>query len=188
MPSVARTIEKPAHIDDRRMRHISDADLFAAVDLSRPGLGAMRNAVEHASWEAAYQAWASYLMLREQPVAVMSLDGYAGLDSSLRQARSQPILAKARQIAQAPVDFTGNSHGRTPLYGVHYMLWMLPLLQAYALDHDPAHIETFVRLFNQWYETRDQVVGEIESLDVIWYTLGLAQRSLVFTSAYHSSF
>jgi Heparinase II/III N-terminus/Heparinase II/III-like protein len=186
MPTAVRTIEKPAHIDDRRMRHISDADLFAAVDLSRAGLGAVRNAVEHAGWEAAYQAWAGYLMLREQPVAVVSLDGYAGLDSSLRQARSQPILAKARQIAQTPVDFTGNSHGRTPLYGVHYMLWLLPLLQAYALDRDPAHIETFVRLFNQWYETRDQVVGEIESLDVIWYTLGLAQRSLVFTSAYQA--
>jgi Heparinase II/III-like protein/Heparinase II/III N-terminus len=63
---------------------------------------------------------------------------------------------------------------------------MLPLLQAYALDRDPAHIEGFARLFNQWYETRDQVVGEIESLDVIWYTLGLAQRSLVFTSAYQA--
>ena len=97
-----RTIEKPAHIDDRRMRHISDADLFAAMDLSRPGLGAVRNAVEHASWEAAYQAWASYLVAREQPVAVTNLDGYAALDSELRQARID-IVATRRRVIDALV-------------------------------------------------------------------------------------
>jgi len=56
MPPV-RTIEKPAHVDERRMRHISDADLFAAMDLSRPGLGVVRAAVERSDWEAASEAW-----------------------------------------------------------------------------------------------------------------------------------
>ena len=183
---MARTIERPAHVDDRRMRHIADEDLFAALDLSRPGLSAVRAAVERADWAAAWQAWAAYFMARELPRPVMNMDGYAGLSGALLHARGQPIREKARQIALTPMDFTGRSQGRTPLYGVHYMLWMLPLLQAYALDRDPAHIQGFVKLFNQWYETRDQVVGEIESLDVIWYTLGLAQRSLVFTSAYQA--
>jgi len=183
MPA-ADTIEKPAHVDERRMRHIADADLFAALDLSRPGLAAARAAAEHADWGAAYPAWTAYLAAREQPVGVMTLDSYAGLPAHLVQSRGAPILTKARQVALTPMDFTGRSHGRTPLYGVHYMLWMLPLLQAYAIDHDSGHIEGFVRHFNTWYETRDQVVGEIESLDVIWYTLGLAQRSVVFTNAY----
>ena len=42
----AHTIEKPAHVDERRMRHIADEDLFAALDLSRPGLEAVRASAE----------------------------------------------------------------------------------------------------------------------------------------------
>jgi hypothetical protein len=184
MAALAHTIEKPAHIDERRMRHISDADLFAALDLSRAGLEPVRAAAARADWPAACQAWAAYFALRPTPRPVFNVDGYAALPAELRQARGAPILAQARQVAETPVDFTGASHGRTPLYGVHYLLWLLPLVQGFALDRDPAHGAAFARLFNQWYDTRDHVVGEIQSLDVIWYTLGLAQRSLVFSSAY----
>ena len=151
-----------------------------------PDLEAAQTAVNQAHWSAAYQAWAAYFMARAQPVAATSLDGYAKLPRHLLQTRGDPILAQAQQIAQTPVEFTGIAHGRTPLYGLHYMLWLLPLVQAYGVDRSPAHIEAFVRLFNQWYETRDQVVGEIESLDPIWYTLGLAHRSLVFANAYQA--
>jgi hypothetical protein len=184
MTAPTHTIEKPAHIDERRMRHISDADLFAALDLTRPALAAVRAAVAAEDWTGAYQAWANYMAARAQPVGVLNLYGYARLDPALRRARGAPILAQARQVAEAPMDFTGASHGRTPLYGVHYMQWMLPLLQGYALERDPAFAGGFARLFNHWYETRDQVFGEIETLDVIWYTLGLAHRSLVWNNAY----
>jgi hypothetical protein len=183
MTAPAHTIEKPAHIDERRMRHISDADLFAALDLSRPGLEPVRAAAARGDWPAACQAWAAYFVLRPAPLPVFNVDGYAGLPAELLQARGAPLLEQARQVAETPVDFTGASHGRTPLYGVHYLLWMLPLVQGFAINRDPAHSAAFSRLFDQWYDTRDQVVGEIESLDVIWYTLGLAHRSLVFSSA-----
>ena len=182
------SIEKPAHVDDRRMRHISDVDLFATLDLSPSGLSAVRAAVTAATagaeWAGAYAAWSAHFAARQKPVPVMNGDGYAGLPDNLRQARGGPVQEAARQIAQTPVDFTGHSHGRTPLYGLHYLNWLQPLLLAYALDRDEAHIRAFVQLFNQWYECRDQVVGEIETLDVIWYTLGLAARSLIFASAY----
>jgi len=184
MPDATHTIEKPAHIDERRMRHISDPDLWAALDLTRPGLAKVRAAAERAEWAAAAEAWRDYMTTRDQPMPGFSLETYDRLSFKLRRARGWPIRQQARRMAKQRVDFTGASHGRTPLYGVHYLLWLLPLLQAYALERDPLHISTFVRIFNQWYDTRDQVHGEIESLDVIWYTLGLAQRSLVFDSAY----
>ena len=183
MPDTPHPIEKPAHIDEQRMRHISDADLFAALDLARPGLGAVQAAAERADWGAAAQAWANYLGTRAQPVPVESPNAYDALPAGLRRARGRPSVQAARKLAKARVDFTGASHGRTPLYGLHYLLWLQPLVQAHAINRDPTHPSTFVRLFNQWYTTRDQVQGEIESLDVIWYTLGLAQRSLVFSSA-----
>jgi hypothetical protein len=179
-------IEKPAHVDERRMRHISDEDLFAALDLSRPGLEAVRAAADAQDWQAAYTAWGQYFARRSQPVAVINLDGYARLPAELRQARGQPIIEAALKLGREPVDYTGASHGKSKLYGFHYFVWMQPLLDAYAIERDERHIEAFVRLFNQWYETSDQVAGEIFSLDVIWYTLGLAIRSQVFASAYHA--
>src|SRR5258706_3108965 len=184
MPSAAHTIEKPAHVDERRMRHISDPDLFAALDLARSGLSAVRAAAARANWEAAAEAWAAYFAARQQPMPVLSPEAYDLLPTRLRRVYKKPIHQQARLVVKQRVDFTGASHGRTPLYGFHYLLWLLPLLQAYALERDPLYAKVFVRIFNKWYDTRDQVHGEIESLDVIWYTLGLAQRLVVFNSAY----
>ncbi len=180
MPPHPVPIEKPAHIDDRRMRHIADADLFAALDLARPGLAAVRAAAESADWPSALAAWGAYVAQRSSPIGVHNANAYAVLPADLRAERGAPVIAEARRLAAAEIGFTAAHHGRTPLYGFHYMLWMQPLLQAYALDRDPAHAAAFLRLFNQWYAERDNVHGEIESLDVIWYTLGLAIRSLIF--------
>ncbi|MEP7356021.1 MAG: heparinase II/III family protein, partial [Anaerolineales bacterium] len=104
MSTQPQTIEKPAHIDDRRMRHISDADLFAALDLSRPGLEQVRAAVERADWTAAYQAWAVYFAGRQRPVPLVNLNTYAALPEALRQSRGPAAIAAARLLAAQPVD------------------------------------------------------------------------------------
>ena len=184
MSSQPQTIEKPAHIDDRRMRHITDEDLFAAMDLTRPGLGAVRAAVERADWTAAYEAWGVYFAGRERPVPLVNLDAYAALPEALRQSRGQPVIEAARKLGAQPFDFVTPRPGRSALYGLHYMLWMQPLITAYAIDRSDDHIRTVVALVNNWYENRDRVVSEIPSIDVIWYTLGLAIRSQMFTSIY----
>ena len=183
MSSPEHMIEKPAHIDDRRMRHISDADLFAAMDLMRPGLEAVRAAVERADWTAAYTAWGAYFAARERPVPLVNLEAYAALPEALRRSRGQPVIEAARQLGAQPFDYV-TPRGRSALYGLHYFLWMQPVIQAYAIDRSDDHVRTFLQLINRWYETRDTVVSEIASIDVIWYTLGLAIRSQMFTSAY----
>jgi len=177
-------IELPAHIHPTHMRHISDADLFAALDLTPPALTRVRAAVDAAAWPAAYAAWTAYFAQRAAPVSVVNLEGYAALPADLRQLYGQPIIEQARALRTATIDHLGVTQGQAQLYGLHYFNWLLPLVPAYALDRDDAHIAAFVRHFNEWYEVRDQVAGAIPDLDVIWYTLGLAIRSRVFADAY----
>src|SRR5690242_13935669 len=45
---------------NRRIKHISDEDLFAALDLARPALADVRTAAERKDFPAAYAAWAKH--------------------------------------------------------------------------------------------------------------------------------
>jgi hypothetical protein len=81
------------------------------------------------------------------------------------------------------IDYTDRAKGKSGLYGFHYFGWITPLIDAYAITGDDRHVEAFVRLFNQWYDTRDQVKGGWQ-MDVIWYSLGLSIRSPLFAVAY----
>ena len=178
-------VEKPPHIDERRMRHISDKDLFAALDLARPGLHAVRAAVENGDWIAAYAAWSSYFAGRERPVPVINTAGLARYQREHAPHAVKTLLDSAAELHTVPVDFTDGAMGKSRLYGFHYFGWIVPLIDAYVVSGDERHAETFVRLFNQWYETRDEVRGEWQ-MDVIWYTLGLSIRTPIFSRAWHA--
>ena len=177
-------IELPAHIHPTRMRRLSEADLFAAFDLTPPALAPVRAAVAAEDWPAAYAAWAAYFAQRAAPRLVVNLTGYAALPAALRTARGAPILERARALQTEIPDYLGATQGQAQLYGYHYFTWLAPLVAAHALDGDPAHAAAFARLFAAWDAVRDQVVGTIPSLDVIWYTLGLAIRARAFLDAY----
>lgn len=81
------------------------------------------------------------------------------------------------------VDFLDKGQGRSKLYGFHYLRWMMPLVDAYAVDGDPVYAREWDRLFTQWYTTRDEVVGDWPGLDVVWYSLGVWARSMHVTRA-----
>src|SRR5690349_15071159 len=100
-------IEKLAHIHETRMRHISDADLFAALDLTPPALAAVRAAVEAADWPAAYAAWAAYFAQRAAPKSPINLSGYAALPADLRARAGQRIIDEARALATHQPDHFG---------------------------------------------------------------------------------
>ncbi|MCC7358485.1 MAG: alginate lyase family protein [Anaerolineales bacterium] len=177
-------IELPAHVHPTRMRRIGDADLFAALDLTPPALAAVRAAAAAEDWPAAYAAWAAYFAHRVAPRLVINLRGYAALPAELRATRGAPILERARVLHTETADYLGARQGQAQLYGLHYFTWLAPLVTAHTLDGDPAHAAAFARHFAAWDAVRDQVAGTIPSLDVIWYTLGLAIRSRAFLDAY----
>ncbi|MFI9559732.1 heparinase II/III domain-containing protein [Nonomuraea endophytica] len=83
------------------------------------------------------------------------------------------------------VDFLDKGHGRSRLYGFHYLRWMTPLIAAYSETGDQRYADTWERLFLQWYADRDRVQGDWPGLDVVWYSLGVCARGMYVTHALH---
>ena len=191
---------------DKQIKHIGDADLFAALDLEKPGLAKVKAAVEAADYPAAYRAWAEYwnakqkILLIEQggqlrPMADVSAALRADAASVQRaQDNADPVIRHeirgwgnvTRQHGEV-VDFNFD-YGRSGKYGFHYWGWSGPLLTAYHAGGDEKYLAEFDSLFNTWYEQRDAVHGAIGSLDVIWYELGLGLRNRKFLHYYTCPF
>jgi hypothetical protein len=92
-------------------------------------------------------------------------------------------VAAADALCDRTVDFLDPGHGRSQLYGFHYLGWMGPLVSAYAQTKDARYARAWERLFLQWYGDRDNVVGEWPGLDVVWYSLGVCSRSALTIKA-----
>lgn len=182
-PEYARYLET-------QIQHISDADLFAALDLDRPALAAVKKAVGAGDYPAAYRAWADYWAAKEKPAQAQS--------QSQRPGREQAPLTEAEARQQADpvmrhnitgwggithqhgdvVDFNFD-YGWAGQYGFHYWGWVQPLLTAYHTTGDARYLAEFDRLFGQWYDQRDVVPAR-----VIYDGLGLGIRILKFMQAY----
>ncbi len=193
-----RWVESPPHVDHDRMRHISDQHLLDSLDLTTPGLEPVELAEDT---EAALRAWRTFRAGGKAPVPVADLGRWARrrasrpsvppADTTLRMPEAVRHIIGSRgghggfrEVADAlldtEIDFTDASRGRSSFYGFHYLYWMRPLLEAYALTGRPEYAARYGELFTQWYDLRDQVVGDWPGLDVIWYSLGVWARGGMF--------
>ncbi|GAB3808817.1 hypothetical protein GCM10028798_35490 [Humibacter antri] len=157
------TIENAAHIDLERVRHLSDAELASALGYSPiTPIGILRSDVRSSISPGLWNVQARMQRLTE--------------------AERRALVADAERLLDE-VDVTGSSLGRSARYGWHYLTWMLPLARAWAATGDPRFSRRFCVLFTEWDERRDDVTGEWESLDPIWYSLGIAGRSPIILEA-----
>jgi hypothetical protein len=86
-------------------------------------------------------------------------------------------IQQADSAMQEDPDWLGKSLGRSALYGRHYLGWLTPLLQAYALTGDERYATAWVDRFEGWLEERDGAVGGFAGLEVVWYSLGVGLRA-----------
>lgn len=203
--SAADRRQTPEYLD-RQIKHISDADLFAALDLARPEMAKVKTAVEAADYRAAYRAWAEYWSEKEK-ISLIPDDGHlrkmADVAAKLRAdpGRVQEAVRDAAPVMRHEIRGWGTvthqhgdvvdfnfDYGRSGQYGFHYWAWSEPLLRAYHATGEPKYLAEFDRLFNTWYRQRDQVQGAIRGLDVIWYELGLGLRNRLFLHYYRCPF
>jgi heparinase II/III-like protein len=191
-----RWVESPPHVDDVRMRHITDRHLLDAVDLTAPGLERVATVADDT--DTALREWRAYRASDAAPVPVADLARWASrragrpsappADTMLRHPESVRhilgtraggggFLDAADAVLHKDVDLLDSSRGRSSFYGFHYLYWMRPLLEAYALTGKARYAARYGELFAQWYAVRDEVVGDWPGLDVIWYSLGVWARS-----------
>lgn len=99
-----------------------------------------------------------------------------------RHPAAEVDLAAADEVLGRRVDFLVGA-GRSGLYGLHYLRWLTPLCHAYELTADDRYANGFGRFFDDWYSSRDHVVGDWPGLDVVWYSLGVWARTTVLLPA-----
>lgn len=202
-------VESPPHVDDQRMRHITDQHLLDSLaplhdwKIGVAGATPIFQSLTSAGSEGpdqALRAWRAYRASGPAPRPVADIGRWA----QRRRARSSappveelwrnavsvwdvvqniddyPTAADA--LVHEHVDFEA-PRGRSTGYGFHYLGWMQPLLIAYALTGRTEYAARYGELFEQWYDVRDQVVGDWPGLDVIWYSLGVCSRTALFNQA-----
>ena len=189
--------EDPDYLD-RQIKHISDPDLFAAMDLDRDGLEDVKRAVEQEDYATAYEAWGTYWDARPGYDYINTGIPYYSIDEAIQYFSTRNYTAAAERVVahnitgwggvtiqHGPVVDFNADYGRSGKYGFHYWGWSGPLLWAYMGTRDTKYLDAFDKLFNQWYEQRDDVVGAYTHLSPIWYELGLgSRRNRVFLEFY----
>ncbi|MDE2889639.1 MAG: heparinase II/III family protein [Gemmatimonadota bacterium] len=189
--------EDPVYLDEQ-IKHISDPNLFAAMDLNRAGLEDVKRAVEQADYDAAYKAWGTYWDTRSGYAYINAGVPFFTVEEAFRFFSTKSYTAVADRVAahnitgwggvniqHGPVVDFNADYGTGGKYGFHYWEWSQPLLWAYLGTRNTKYLDAFDELFNQWYEQRDDVVGADADKHPIWYELGLgARRNRVFLEFY----
>ncbi|RIQ18991.1 heparinase II/III domain-containing protein [Jiangella rhizosphaerae] len=161
----ATPVERPHHVDTARMRHISRPHLLA-------GLGADGAAIDDVRRRLARRAAA------HPPV----WDPRRRLEDLDAAALAEEISA-ADALLTRRTDFLSPQAARSGLYGLHYLGWMRPLITAHLATGDDRYAAAFARHFDDWYASRDHVVGDWPGLDVVWYSLGVWARATLLVPA-----
>lgn len=157
------TVEAPAHIDPLRIDRIDDDELSAA--LGHPQCASISTLRAAVSVNADPATWELRRLLGE---------------ANTRQQEEHRVSADP--LFQ-DVDVTGGGLGRSARYGWHYLTWLRPLILAYGASGEQRYLRRFEELFTQWDLRRGEARGEWPSLDVIWYSLGVAGRGQIIFEA-----
>ena len=151
---------------------VTEADVFRALDLDRPGLEAVGKAVAANDLKAATEAWAQYMRGREKPTLHFSRDTWAEFIRSEMPQLASPILEDADRVVrhelghgpyQMPVEDGVIQWFSNPTKDTNYVSlvgsqWLLnPLGRAYLLTGDEKYAKGFVWFFDSWFDHRAEI-------------------------------
>lgn len=172
----AMALPAAAGADQPEAVRVSEQELWAAIDLQRPGLARLKAAVEAEQWEAAADAWAAYFAARTRPTCHFARDSWPEYIGGQFPAVGEAILREARRVAGGQI-----AHGavRLPVEGpvpggriqwlhnptrdTNYVSlvgsqWFLnPLGRAYLLSGDERFAETFAWIFESWFDHQEAI-------------------------------
>jgi hypothetical protein len=176
---------------------MTDPDFFRALDLTRPGLEGVREAVEGFDWDKAKAAFARYLREREQPSWYFDpKDPLAGVALDPNDlAVANELLRDRFTIYGTPAQFEGGNIDWTynptkqpgyPDAATDEWTWGLnrhnfwPRLgRAYHFLKDERYAETFVRQMLHWVENNPVPLWAQQGAGSTWRTIeaGLRMQS-----------
>jgi len=152
---------------------VSDAALFASLNLDRPGLEAVRDAVAAQDYQAASGAWADYMHERARPTPHFARDTWPAflrrdfpqlvdpiVEGADRVVRGEIIHGTVRlPVRDGKIDWLHNPTKDTSYVSVVGSQWFMnPLGRAYLLTGHERYAQAFVRTFESWYDHRDAII------------------------------
>ena len=152
---------------------VSDQELFAALDLKRPGLAKVRAAVNARDYAAAAAAWAEYFRARLKPTPHFNRATWPAFVKQEFPQLVEPIVQEADKLAKGHIahafvrlpvrgrriDWLHNPKKDTNYIGLVGSQWFMnPLGRAYLLTGDEKYAETFAWIFESWYDQLDAIV------------------------------
>lgn len=153
-----RWVENTPHVDEERMRQLDGVALGAQLS---SGVMAVRD------------RWAD-----SARVGADLVDWSAWAYTVQEEGAADAVTAPADALETSDPNWLGRGMGRSQLYGHHYLGWLGPLVDAFALTGDPAYARRWAEVMRRWVTDRDAVAGRIQGLDVIWYSLGIGGRAM----------
>jgi hypothetical protein len=190
-----------------KIRNISDEDLFCSINLDLPGLINLKESYEKGDFQNCYKEWKLYRLKKILNPITTDDDGlFLSFEDRKNQikndeSKKRMIFSNSSKVLDheikgwgdvvfkfgSKIDFNAN-YGYSGKYGFHYWYWSSPLIDAYLASGDLKYIRCFDTLFNQWYEQRNNITGEYENFDVIFYELGLGIRNKYFLADYYTDY
>jgi len=157
---------------------VSTAELFAALDLTRPGLENVALAVRAGDLTAAGIAWADYFKTREKPTPHFDRKTWPRYIRSEFPQVSKAMITQAQRLVSgeishgtirlpvrgnvldAQIDWFYNPHKDSNYVSIVGSQWFLnPLGRAYLLTNDEIYARVFASIFESWFDHRDAIVA-----------------------------
>jgi hypothetical protein len=182
---------------------VSDAELFAAIDLNRPGLEDVRDAVGREDYLAAAEAWAAYFRARTHPTPHFDRAVWPDFIRENYPQLVPSIIEEASRIADGHVahgpfvlqvdgddiDWKANPTRDTNYVSVVGSQWFMNYLgRAYLLSREERYAEAFARIFDSWYEHQDEILKEQGGLgfDPVYRAYYPGIRTRILADNYYS--
>ena len=156
-----------------REHGVSDEELFASLDLGRPGLEAVREAVERGDYPDAAAAWAEYFRHRRKPTPHFSREAWPAFIRRELPQLVGPILSRADKVAagdlshppltlpvrQGRIDWLHNPTKDTNYISIVGSMWLMNSLgRAYLLSGDEKYAKAFAWVFESWYDHLPEIL------------------------------
>ena len=180
-------------------RNISDAELFEAMDLERPGLEEVRAAAAAGDFQEACLRWGSYFARRTSPRWYVDISTYGR-----RMKESFPKLAEVILSLAAPIldkniahgdaklvfvdgkpDWVANPTVSSSILGARNLYCIEPLGRAFLITGRAEYADCYRMLTRTLYEQRNDIPLWKGNIDVFWTSeLNAGLRAMHLLDAY----
>ena len=180
-------------------KKITDAELFAAMDLDRRGLSGVKAAAAKKDYPEAYRQWGRYFAKRTKPRWYVNTKTYGpGMKKSLPKlaevmlARAQPAVDKNIShgglrllFRDGKPDWTRNPTGWTNFISLYNLGLIEPLGRAYLITGKAAYADAYRMYIRSLYEQRGRIAPTVAHGDQFWGSeLNCGLRAMHLLDAY----